>query len=117
MQTVVSNKARKFRASVDRTPSAYPKGNAHNSNTARGGAKDTKAAFPQIAFGNELPYRVDPYNEVGGVFFPVSPPAYRGKPVRIGEPKAEKTNKTTAKRRRQDPGPGTRPSLSKIRKG
>jgi hypothetical protein len=102
MNGTLSNNQRKFVATARRGPGSLRKGNRYNSSTARDDARDTKPAFPQIVFGNERSYTVAPYIEIDGIFFDVE-----ARPVR----------KLPAKKRAQrtDPGPGRRPSLSKIR--
>jgi hypothetical protein len=90
------------------------KGNRNSMATAPGAPKDTQAAFPQVVFGEERPYKVRPYVEIEGIFFDVAPRT-------LGiVPGAEKAKKAPAARkartRRQDPGAGTRPSLSTMRR-
>jgi hypothetical protein len=111
---VISNSARKFRASVDRTPSGFPKGNANSSYRGKIVAKDQTRAFPFVVFGVEYPYKPEPVENVGGIWFDVRPLSYRGVAKTPGAPKA---TKAPAKKRtvRTDPGPGRRPSLSSIR--
>jgi len=115
MQTaVISNNARKYRASVDRTPSGFPKGNANSSYRGRIVAKDETMAFPRVVFGNELPYEVAPVENVGGVWFDVLGSSYSGKKKTPAAAKPAKVRKPRTTRK--DPGAGTCPSLSSIRK-
>ena len=114
MNAVVSNNARKYRASRPDGISLPKRGNHFSTNTGDKFRRDTKAAFPQVdpKTGDVRPYRVAPYVVIDGIFFDdlsqKRPPARKA---------AKKSEPKTTKRRRQDPGPGTRPSLSRIRKG
>ena len=119
MNTVVSNNQRKIRASRPDGISLPSKGNHFSTNTARGGARDTKPSFPQLhpKTGDILPYKVDPYVEIDGIFFD----DIRHLGIVPGERKATrtaapKTGARKARSRRQDPGAGTRPSLSTMRR-
>lgn len=113
MNAVVSNNARKFRASRPDGVSLPKKGNHFQTNTGDRLVKDTKASFPQVdpKTGDVRPYKVAPYVVINGIFF--DDLAKRPAAKRTAKPKAPKATK----RRRQDPGPGTRPSLKNIRKG
>lgn len=116
MNTVVSNNARKIRASRPDGISMPTKGNRYSSSLARTAQRDTKPAFPQIVFGNLQPYRVDPFEDVDGVWFDVPKTRQMGIiPGAAPEPKPARKPAAKKRTRRQDPGPGTRPSLSKIR--
>jgi hypothetical protein len=114
MNAVVSNNARKFRTSRPDGVSLPKKGNHFQTNTGDRLFRDTKASFPQIDPRTDevRPYKVAPYVVIDGIFFDdlsvKRPPARKA-----AKPKVAKTTK----RRRQDPGPGTRPSLKSIRKG
>ena len=114
MNAVVSNNARKFRASRPDGVSLPKKGNHFQTNTGNRLVKDTKASFPTVSptTGEVRPYKVDPYVIVNGIYFD-DLSAKRPAAKRTAKPKAPKATK----RRRQDPGPGTRPSLKKIQKG
>lgn len=103
MNGTVSNNNRKYRATIDRTPSGYPRGNAHSSFRGQIAQRDTKPAFHGQA------YRVDPFEDVAGVWFDAPK---RKAPRAVKETAAKPAKPRT---RRQDPGAGTRPSLSKIR--
>lgn len=114
MNAVVSNTARKFRASRPDGISMPSKGNHFSTNTGDKLAKDTKASFPTVSptTGEVRPYKVAPYVVINGIFF--DDLSVKRAPARkTAKPKVAKTTK----RRRQDPGPGTRPSLKNIRKG
>lgn len=117
MNTVVSNNARKYRASRGDGVGIARKGNVRSQTTNGKLHRDTKPAFPQMVYGNMMPYKVDPYVEIDGIFFDDT----RKLGIVPGERKAAPTAKAErparkARTRRQDPGAGTRPSLSTMRK-
>lgn len=116
MNAVVSNTQRKYRASRPDGVSLPKKGNHFSTNTGDKLARDTKASFPQVdpKTGDVRPYKVAPYVVIDGIFF--DDLSVKRSPARkTAKPKQPKAK--TTKRRRQDPGPGTRPSLKNIRKG
>jgi len=90
------------------------KGNHFQTNTGDRLHRDTKASFPTVSptTGEVRPYKVAPYVVINGIFFDDLSP----KRSAARKPAAKKAPKAT-QRRRQDPGPGTRPSLKSIRKG
>lgn len=99
---VISNNARKFRVTIDRTPSAFPKGNARSSYLGVVVRKDTKPPFAGRT------YRVDPYEIVGGLYFDAPK-------TRTAKPATAKKSSGPKRAGRTDPGPGTRTSLRSIR--
>jgi hypothetical protein len=113
MNAVVSNNARKFRASRPDGVSLPKKGNHFQTNTGDRLHKDTKASFPTVSptTGEVRPYKVAPYIVIDGIFYDDMSKRPAAKRT------AKKAAPKVAKRRRQDPGPGTRPSLKNIRKG
>jgi hypothetical protein len=108
----ISNARRKFRASRGDGVALPKKGNVNSTYAGQINARDTKPAFPQIIFGQMKAYSVDPYEIVNGVYFDV-PRGVSGGPGSRVAPKSPA--KSPAKRRRTDPGPGTRTSLRSIR--
>lgn len=120
MNTVVSNNQRKYRASRPDGISMPSKGNRNSMATAPGAPRDTKPSFPQLhpQTGDILPYKVAPFEDVNGVWFDV--PARRTGIVpgaqKATRTAAPKTGARKARTRRQDPGAGTRPSLSTMRR-
>ena len=116
MNAVVSNNNRKYRASRGDGVGIARKGN-HFSTTTNGKLhRDIKPSFPQVVFGIEKPYKVAPYVEIEGIFFDDN----RRLGIVPGERKATATPKARTARKsrtvRTDPGAGSRPSLSTMRR-
>lgn len=110
----VPNATRKIRAGRPEA-GGIPKGNANSTFAGQINLKDQTRHFPFVVFGVEHPYKPEPVDNVGGVWFDQETrSSYRGVRLAPGEPKAPKAAKTS-KRRRKDPGAGRRPSLSSIR--
>lgn len=117
MNAVVSNNARKIRASRPDGIALPSKGNVRSTSTNGKLHRDTKPAFPQVVFGEMKAYSVDPYEVVNGIFFDLQ------KTRRVGivpgsakaTTKAETGQKKAKTAKRTPPAPGTRTSLRSIR--
>jgi len=113
MNTVVSNSNRKYRASRPDGVSLLKKGNHFSTSTNGKLHIDTKRPFT-----GQHDYKVSPYEEVNGVFFDVAPrtlgivPGAEKATRKAEKPHAARKARTT----RKAPAPGTRPSLSTMRR-
>lgn len=112
MNTVVSNTQRKYRASRPDGIAMPSKGNRNSSFAGQIAQRDTQPAF------HGQRYQVRPFEDVEGVWFDAQPRRTGIVPgaEKTARKAAPKTGARKARSRRQDPGAGTRPSLSTMRR-